>query len=166
MMLRRGDRDPTPLVVSASDERTPVLSPDNRWLAYASNESGRYEIYVRAFPGPGGRYAVSTDGGDIPAWSKDGRRLLYVRDGTNLMMVDVAEKPEFSASPPRLLVTSPFLVPRTIGSRAAAARPFDIAADGRLLIVRAEDTDIQGSTVRVILNLDQDIRRRLAPARP
>ena len=77
-----------PLLPSPADEIAPALPPDGRWLAYASNESGRYEIYVRPFPGMGARYAVSLDGGTEPVWSRRGNELFY-RSGPKLFAADV-----------------------------------------------------------------------------
>jgi serine/threonine-protein kinase len=105
MVLKRGDHEGVAFVQTKSEKRDPVLSPDERWLAYSSNESGRFEVYVRPFPGPGGRYPVSTDGGEMPVWSKDGRRLFYVRAETSLMAVDVMTTTSFSAGKPTLVMT-------------------------------------------------------------
>ena len=71
----------TPLASEAADERTGQFSPDSKWLAFESNESGRYEIYVQAFPKPGARTVVSTEGGLQPRWSPDGRELLLCDAG-------------------------------------------------------------------------------------
>ena len=72
-----GEGSPQPLVATPFNEVSPALSPDGRWLAYASNESGRYEIYVRPFPGEGGRWQVSAEGGTEPVWAWSGRELFY-----------------------------------------------------------------------------------------
>src|SRR5438105_5056575 len=72
-----GDSTPHPIAATAAEELMPRLSPDGRWLAYASDESGRSEVYVRPFPGPGGRAQISAAGGAEPVWSPDGARLLY-----------------------------------------------------------------------------------------
>ena len=160
MVLRRGEREATPLVATASDETDPVLSPDDRWMAYASNESGRNEVYVRPFPGPGGRYAVSTEGGEVPAWSKDGRRLFYVRGGNTLMAVDAPSGPSFTASKPRVVVVTSNLEGLS-SAYSAASRNFDVARDGRILV--ALNSDNESSRVdhmRVLLNFDAEIRRR------
>ena len=105
LVLRRGGSSATPLVATAADERDPALSPDDRWLAYASNESGRYEVYVRPFGGSGGRIAVSTDGGLMPVWSRDGRRWYYLQD-RSLAIADVTAGSTFAASRPRAIDAS------------------------------------------------------------
>jgi len=84
-----GDRTPIPFLVTESNERSPVFSPNGRWIAYASNESGRDEVYVRPYPpGTGGQILISTDGGREPVWARDGRELFY-RSGNRLMAVPV-----------------------------------------------------------------------------
>jgi serine/threonine-protein kinase len=86
-----GSSEPARTVVANEySNRLGKLSPDGRWLAYTSNETGRYEVYVRPFPGPGGAAQVSVDGGDQPIWSRDGRELFY-RDGANLISAVMAQ---------------------------------------------------------------------------
>ncbi|HYM10119.1 MAG TPA: protein kinase [Bryobacterales bacterium] len=94
--------DPVPFLLTPFDERLPRFSPDGKWLAYVSDESGRNDVYVQPFPGPGPKWLVSTDGGTDPVWSKDGRELFY-RQGDQMMAVSAAPKAEFSASRPRRL---------------------------------------------------------------
>jgi serine/threonine-protein kinase len=166
LTLTRGARDPKPFVATPADERTPTLSPNDRWVAYGSNESGRFEVYVRPFVGSGGRYTVSSGGGEAPLWSKDGRHLFYVRESTNLMVVDVLDDTTFRATPPRTVVTSTDLSPRTLGFRGIATPPFDVAEDGRLLLVRVTNTAGENASARVILNLGEEIRRRMPAAKP
>jgi Tol biopolymer transport system component len=83
-----GDTTLVPFATSSADEVAPRFSPDGRWLAYASNESGRFEVYVRPFPGPGARVQVSAEGGGQPIWSRDGSRIFYRTDDA-LMAADV-----------------------------------------------------------------------------
>ena len=75
------ESEPFPFLDSRFGERYPVFSPDGRWIAYASDESGHWEVFVRPYPGPGGRAQVSTDGGTEPLWSPDGTGLFYRADG-------------------------------------------------------------------------------------
>ena len=77
--LSIGDRKTRALIHTAANEMTPEFSPDGRWLAYVSNESGRNEVYVQPYPGPGERHLISTNGGEQPAWSANGRELFYVQ---------------------------------------------------------------------------------------
>src|SRR5262249_48758082 len=72
---------PTVFVKSMAAEREPMFSPDGRWIAYYSDESGNYEVYVRPFPGPGGKWQISTTGGTYPVWSRTRHELLYRTPG-------------------------------------------------------------------------------------
>jgi serine/threonine-protein kinase len=85
---------PEPWLISEFLERSPTFSPDGHWVVFSSDESGRDEVYVRPFPGPGGRVQVSTDGGTEPAWSPDGRELFY-RTGDRFEVVSVQIGPSF-----------------------------------------------------------------------
>ena len=76
------DRTLTPFLQSSSNELSATFSPDGRWVAYVSDESGRAEVYVRPFPGPGTRSQVSIDGGTAPVWSRDGRELFFAKGDT------------------------------------------------------------------------------------
>ena len=80
-VLSIGDRKTRAVIHTAANEMSPEFSPDGRWLAYVSNESGRHEVYVQPYPGPGERHLISTNGGEQPAWSGNGRELFYVQGG-------------------------------------------------------------------------------------
>jgi serine/threonine protein kinase len=84
------------------------FSPDGHWLAYVSDESGRYEVYVQSFPGPGGKWRISSDGGTEPAWSPSGRELFY-RQGSKMMVVDVMTQGSFSAGKSKVLFERPYV---------------------------------------------------------
>ena len=104
------DTAPRPLLTTGFQEQNPALSPDGRWLAYQSNESGRYEIYVRPFPNvDGGKWLVSRAAGTrSPVWSKDGRELYYIDDvRRELVAVPITASPEFTAGTPRALFRLP-----------------------------------------------------------
>ena len=90
-----GEKTSKVLFESEFSNRLPDLSHDGKWVTYASNESGRFEVYVRAFPGPGGKWAVSIDGGDQPLWNPNGREIFY-RDGTNVVAAIVTTSPTFA----------------------------------------------------------------------
>ncbi len=120
-----------PLVQSSFAERNGVVSPDGRWLAYESNESGRFEISVRPFPDVNsGHWPVSTAGGTRPLWAPSGRELIYVSPSGALMRVEVARAPSWVATTPTLLVKEGyFTIPGNPG------RTYDIAPDGRRLLM-------------------------------
>jgi serine/threonine-protein kinase len=133
-VLRQGDRKARPFVQTPSYEYGPMFSPDGRWLAYGSDETGRREIYVRPFLGPGGRWQISTEGGTEPMWARNGRELFY-RNGDKMMATDVVGKPVFAAAKPKLLFE---------GQYETAIFPFerdyDVSPDGqRFLIIKASE---------------------------
>ncbi len=97
------DSVPVPLVATEFRETSPAVSPDGRWLAYASNESGRGEVYVRPFPNTNdGKWLVSTDGGREPVWAHSGRELFH-RGGRNQMVAAVLPGPRFVTGERRVL---------------------------------------------------------------
>ena len=144
-----GSRAVEPLLTSAANEIAPEVSPDGRWLAFASDESGRYEVYVRPYPQTaGGRWQVSASGGRQPVWSKDGRELYYRDFGGAVVMVPVRAGPSFQ---PGVAVT---LLPpgRTYMGYGSGmgARTFDVSADGtRFLMVKTLDAAREPSFVVV-----------------
>jgi eukaryotic-like serine/threonine-protein kinase len=94
-----GDRKLTPFIQSPANETAAVLSPNGKWLAYMSDESGRYEVYVTAFPGPGGKWQVSNGGGSSPSWSADGKQLYYIiADKLMVVAIQNVETFEFGAA--------------------------------------------------------------------
>ncbi len=94
MLRLEADRKPQPFEQTPSNEGGAKFSPDGRWLAYESDESGQREVYVRPFPGPGGKWPVSTEGGTEPVWTRNGRELLY-RNGDKMMVAVVETQPTF-----------------------------------------------------------------------
>ena len=107
----RGDRTPLPYLRTPFNEDTGAISPDGRWLAYDSDETGTPEIYVRSFPEPGEKYRVSTSGGTYSQWSRDGKELVlfspnqYFYGSGPIYTVDVETTPTFKAGRPRVLFT-------------------------------------------------------------
>ncbi|MEO6923271.1 MAG: hypothetical protein ABI142_05550, partial [Bryocella sp.] len=91
-----GDSTPVPVAATEFTEVQPATSPDDRWLAYVSNEAGRNEVYVRPFPsGDGSRWQVSNGGGGSPAWSSDGKQLYFLNDSNQLLVAQVSPEPTF-----------------------------------------------------------------------
>jgi eukaryotic-like serine/threonine-protein kinase len=134
--LSIGDRKTRALIHTAANEMTPEFSPDGRWLAYVSNESGRNEVYVQPYPGPGERHLISTNGGEQPAWSARGRELFYVQAGGSksgtsertLMSVKVARAPTFQAGTPEPMFENADL-------RTNWGRNYDVAPDGQRVLL-------------------------------
>jgi serine/threonine-protein kinase len=122
---------PKPLLAEAYSESNGVVSPDGRWLAYQSNESGRDEIYVRPFPDVNtGRWQVSVNGGTRPLWSRDGRELFYYLPPGVVMSAPIVPGPVFSAGTPTTLFKGTYLSPQT-------GRMYDVSPDGkRFLLIR------------------------------
>ena len=103
-----GTQAPHPFLRTRSTEVGAKFSPDGRWIAYVSDESGQYEVYVRPYPGPGGKWQVSTQGGGEAIWSPVGNELFY-RNGSKWMAVAVTLEPEFTAKTPRGLFEGPYV---------------------------------------------------------
>ena len=130
------------------------FSPGGNWVAYSSNESGREEVYVQPYPGPGGKWMVSNSGGAYPRWSRDGRELFYL-NGYKVMDVAVETKPTFKAGTPRLLFENPSY---------GGLGNYDVAADGQhFVMITQEDTNATPNELNVVLNWADDLKRR-APA--
>ncbi len=102
-----GDRTPVPYLGTRFNENGGAISPDGRWLAYNSDESGRVEVYVQPFPVPGAKTQVSTDGGFLPAWSRDGRTLYFGKPDGTVFAADIEAGIELRASVPRARFTAP-----------------------------------------------------------
>jgi eukaryotic-like serine/threonine-protein kinase len=159
-ILRMSDRKAQPFLKTRFDESVPRFSPDGRWLAYVSNESGHYEIYVQPYPGPGGKWQISTEGGTEPVWNHSGRELFF-RSGDKMMVVDIATQPSFAAGKPRMLFQGPY-------ERSPATSPnYDVSPDGqRFLMLKPADTGESAPTqINVVLNWFEELKRRVPPGK-
>jgi eukaryotic-like serine/threonine-protein kinase len=155
-MLRLSDRKPQPFLQTPFTEEGPRFSPDGRRLAYVSNESGRYEIYVQPYPGPGGKWQISTEGGTEPVWNRNGRELFY-RSGDKMMAVDIATQPGFSAGTPRMLFQGSYVTP------ASTYANYDVSPDGqRFLMLKPSEGGLAAPTqINVVLNWFEELKRRV-----
>ena len=129
---------PRPYVATVAHENAARVSPDGKWVAYHSDETGRYEVYVQSFPTPGRRWSVSARGGFHPVWARNGRELFFWR-GDQLMAVTVTPGPtgeplKFGTPTPR------FRAPYPKGTMIAAAM-YDVAQDGKFIIVTGHDRE-------------------------
>ena len=151
-----GGRKPFPYLQTRFNEFYGVFSPDGRWVAYASNESGRTEVYVAAFPGPGGKRQISTTGGSAPRWRRDGKEIFYL-DLNNTMMAAAVNGQGAAFD-----VTS---VKALFEARAVGESPYDVSADGqRFLIVRAAD-DASAAGITVAVNATAGPKNERGPAK-
>jgi serine/threonine protein kinase len=130
----------------------PDVSPDGRWLAYVSNESGQPQVYVRPFPGPGNKVIISKDTGLQPRWSPDGRELFYyVPETRSVMEVDVLKtSPEFRASSPQKLLSS-------VGQSTPLGTHFDVDPTGQRFLVIAEARPEQ---LNLVTNWFEELRQK------
>ncbi len=120
-----GDRTPRPFLATSFSERAPTISPNGRWLAYVSNESGQDEVLVQPYPDGGGKTTISTSGGAEPVWSADGRELFY-RQADQMWAVTVEFEPRFIAGKPQLLFDEPGFMLGPVGNAN-----YDVSPDGR-----------------------------------
>lgn len=128
-LSREGDRRPRPFAVSRFSEAQPDFAPNGRWIAYASDESGRYEVYAQPYPGPGRKLQISTEGGVEPVWARNGRELFYRAPG-KMMAVETRLEPDLVVGPPRVLFeTSAFTDPDP------EFRQYDVSPDGRRFVM-------------------------------
>jgi hypothetical protein len=151
-----------PVAHSRFGEGSSKFSPDGRWVAYSSDESGRPEVYVQAFPGPGPKLQISNEGGTDPMWRRSGGELYY-RSGARMMAVSVTMSPEFSASAPRTLWERPYSEGSgaSCGMPGVASQNYDVTADGeRFLMVRDEDLSAVGTEIVVVLNWAEELRAK------
>ena len=142
------DSVPLPLLTESYDEKAPALSPDGRWLAYESNETGRNEIFVRPFPNVGdGKWQVSTAGGRMPLWARSGRELFFMNERRELVAQSVVAQATFQRGEQRVLFT--------IGPEYTLSEhytPFDISPDGqRFIMVRSVGSATDRGALRQLI---------------
>jgi hypothetical protein len=143
---------PRPLLVTQFYERGAVFSPDGHWLAFVTDESGRAEVYVQPFPGPGPKVAISNNGGLQPMWSRNGRELFY-REGDWMMAVSIRLDP-FRLEASRKL----FEFPGPRYNLDPNFADYDVAPDGRFLAIQADSAEDE---IQVVLNFARELRRAL-----
>jgi len=132
------------------NQREAVWSPNGQWVAYSSDESGRWEIYVEPYPGPGPKVPVSTEGGQQPMWSRDEKELFY-RNGNKMMAVAVETESQFRVTGPIELFEGRYL-------STASLQNYDVAPDGRFLMIR-EPRESAPLGVNVVLNWFDELKR-------
>jgi Tol biopolymer transport system component len=147
-----------PFVNTAFNEMQPAFSPDGHWLAYTSNESGKVEVYVRPFPGPGGKWQVSTGGGLMPKWSRNGKELFYRTPDSKIMVVTyTASGDSFHADKPQLWSPGQF-------TDLGINNNFDLHPDGkRFAVLKTPGTEQAAAVSKVsfVFNFFDELRRKV-----
>ena len=148
--------EPKPFLQTRFSEVAPMFSPDGRWLVYSSGESGRSEIYVQPFPGSGGKWLISSEGGIAPVWARNGRELFYF-NGNKMMAVDITTQPTFRAGTPQML----FEELNYVGGGTRA--DYDVSPNGQrfLMLKRSEQQEVALTQIHVVLNWFEELKRRV-----
>ena len=152
------ERRSQPLIHGSKPVRHPSLSPDGRWLAFSSQETGRNEVFVDAFPALGSRRQVSVEQGREPRWSRDGRELFF-RSRSRMVAVPVDMAHGFAAGKPVILFDGPYFVDQLTGL------DYDVAPDGRFLMIKPSEEEQAPPRLNVVLNWVEELSRRVPTAR-
>lgn len=145
------EREPQLFLRTPFHEGGAAFSPDGSWLAYISLESGRSEVYVQPFPGPGRKWRVTTEGGTEPVWSRNGRELFY-RHRDKMMVVPIGTSPTFSAETPRLLFEGPY-------QAGFPGQPnYDVTRDGQRFLMIQSEWEPTVTKLNVVLNWFEEIK--------
>ena len=150
------DRKRTLFLGTPATEGAPRFSPDGRWIAYVSDESGRPEIYVQPYPRVGGKWQISTDGGIEPVWNANGRELFY-RVGNKMMAVQIATQPTFAAGRPTALFEGEYLA----SPFPATGVTYDVTPDGQRFLMIKDAQTAAATRINVIVNWFEELKRRV-----
>ena len=163
-VLRMGDpsggsgqvRKAQPFLQTKFNEAAPQFSPDGHWLAYVSDESGRKEIYVQPYPGPGGKWQISTEGGAEPTWNRNGRELFY-RSTDKMMAVNIATQPSFVVSKPKVLFEGQYV------PTSPTSLTYDVSPDGQrfLMLKPSESAEVAPTQIDVVLNWFEELKQKV-----
>ena len=149
------DREPLPLIVTDANERAPQISPNDAWLAFVSDQSGRDEIYLTTFPRPGRHWLISRDGGREPLWSEDGRTLYY-REGDAILGLRIGPPPDPSPGAARVILRGDF-------AREVAGNPnYDVSGDDRRFVLIKRPFGDDARRIRLVTGWLDEMRQRLA----
>jgi serine/threonine protein kinase len=146
------DGKPFPIVQDAFDEKAPIVSPDGTWLAYQSNESGRAEIYITAFPAGGAKWQVSSNGGTMPKWRRDGKELFFADPQDNIVAVDV------NTSGNAVKLGAPHALFQAVGIQRDFG-PFDVTADGKKFLINSGNLKEGTEPVTLVQNWPAELKK-------
>jgi dipeptidyl aminopeptidase/acylaminoacyl peptidase len=153
LWLLTPDGRTTPLATTPFNETEARFSPDGRWVVYASDESGRYEIYARPASGSGSRVAISRGGGSGPVWSRDGGEIFY-KEVDNLVSVAVTLADTVLVGERRTILD-------LSDYEGGLYQQFDVSADGQRFLLILTDPDARPTRLDVIINWFADLRRQV-----
>ena len=142
-----GDRKPVPFLRTEFNEGQGQFSPDGRWMAHTSDESGRREVYVLAFPVPGGKVQISTAGGEFPKWRNDGKEIFYLAPDRRLMAVPVQPDSTLAVGKSRALFET-----RIFSVGGIPYVPYCVSAGGQRFLVNTTAEESNSSPMTVVLN--------------
>ena len=144
---------PRPFLQTRFAETSPRFSPDGKWLAYNSDKSGRQEVYLQPFPGPGSVWQISSQGGEEPVWALNGGQMeLFYRNGDRMMVVDITTEASLSVGTPRLLFEGRYW------STSWSLTNYDVSPDGqRFLMVKEDSRPV--TQMNVVQNWFEELRR-------
>jgi Tol biopolymer transport system component len=151
-----GEREPVAFLTTPATELAGMFSPNGQWIAYVSDESGRYEVYMRPFPGPGSRIQVSTNGGIEPNWSRDGRELFY-REGNRMMSVSLREGSAIDLSAPEALFEGRF----EYNLAGARTSNYDVSLDGSRFVMVRRKNPVTPTVIQVVFNWSEQLNSQV-----
>jgi eukaryotic-like serine/threonine-protein kinase len=152
-----GERKPFPFIATSFDERIGQFSPDGRWLAYESNESGPYEVYVRAFPGPGGKWQISIRGGISPRWRRDGRELFYIAPDRKLMATPIQSAGQTLEAGAAVALFQTRIV--DAGTQLGQRQQYAVAADGQRFLINIPVEESTASPITIVTNWARALKK-------
>ena len=148
-----GDEAPRPIVRGKFTYDEPKLSPDGKWLAYISNESGNYQVYLTPFEGEGEKQIISTQGGGQPHWRNDGKELYYLAPDGWLMAVELKGEPPEPGNPKRLFQTGISVI--------AGLDQYAVTGDGQRFLILNSEKEEQESSITIVLNWFEELKKRV-----
>ncbi|MEE8350321.1 MAG: hypothetical protein V3R94_12170, partial [Acidobacteriota bacterium] len=151
-----GEGKPQPFLVTEFNEQQAMFSPDGKWIALTSDRSGQSEVYVKAYPGPGGMVPISSDGGTQPMWAHSGKELFY-RNGNKMMVVSVRTEPTFGAETPTVLFEGSYSY-----GRYDLTPQYDVSPDDQQFVMVKESSDAGErpvTQINVILSWFEELKR-------
>jgi hypothetical protein len=148
-----GGLEPFPFLQTEFNESQAQFSPDGKWIAYTSDESGAPEVYVQTFPVPGGKRRISTSGGSQPRWRQDGKELFYIAGDRKLMAVDVKLGAMLEAGVPKTLFAARIL------TLTAYRNHYAVTADGQRFLINSMIEEIGTGPISVVVNWTADLKR-------